>query len=363
MRPQGIAAGQQVCFGAILCALMLLSPGRVARAQNRHPLEPPVASQPETPRHRLHLILKDGSYQTVLSYRVKGQVVQYRSAERDGAEEEVPLSMVDLSATKAWERAHDPSQPPGDQAQPPVLSPELAREEAARVARTPVVATVKDAILRLPEDDSVLVLDTFQATPELVPLAQQGSDLNRETAHEVLKKTIDPAAVPHDLLFVKGERADVQLHIADPVFFVRLEGKGLPGSEDEGGSFTVDTAGAAGRATPGGGSAASRYVLERVDVRRGERAVESLLLRRLGGGGGQAGVIELAAEPMPGGVWLKLTPRQPLEFGEYVLIEVLEEHAVNADTWDFGVHPTARENDEAQRPEVKRPARLERRQP
>ena len=204
----------------------------------------------------------------------------------------------------------------------------------------------------------MLVLDTYQATPELVPLPQGGSDLNKETAHEVLRKEIDPAASPHDLLFLKGERADVQVHVAEPVFFVRLEGKG---EVEGGGTFTVDTSGAAGRVTPSGGSAASRYVLERVDVRRGQRAVESLLLRRLGSGGGQAGVIELAAESLPGGVWLRLAPRQPLEFGEYVLIEVLSDRAVNADMWDFGVHPTAKENDEALRPEAKRPQRLERR--
>ena len=317
-------------------------------------MDPPIAAQPETPKHRLRLILKDGSYQTVLSYTVRGDVVHYRSAERNGEEEDVPLALVDLPATKAWERAHDPTQPP--QA-PPVLSPELAREEAARAARSPEVA--KD--LQLPEEDSVLVLDTYQGTPELVPLPQQGSDLNRETAHAVLSKDINPAASPHDLLFVKGERADVQLHVADPVFFVRLEGRGSDDTGDGGGSFTVDTHGQSGRVTPGGGSATSGYVLVRVDVRRGERAVESPLLRLIGSGRRQPGVVEMTSEPLPGGYWEKLVPKEPLEFGEYVLLEILGDRAVNADTWDFGVHPTAKENDEALRPEPKRPAQLERR--
>lgn len=342
-------------------ALGLVSLGG-AQAQGRRPMEPPNASQPETPRHRTRLILKDGSYQTVLNYTVKGQVVHYRSAERDGEDEDIPLALVDLPATKAWERAHDPLAPPAPETtQPPVLSPELAREEALRQARTPEVATLKDASLRLPEEDSVLVLDFFQGTPELVPLPQQGSDLNRETAHEVLPKQILPAASPHDLLFLKDERADVQLHVAAPVFYVRL---GTRDAADlSGGGFTVDTGGASGRAVPEGGSADSRYVVEQVDVRRGQRAVESLVLRRLGGGGGQPGVTEMTAETLPGGMWLKLTPRQPLEFGEYALIEVINDRTVNGDTWDFGVHPTAKENDEALRPEVKRPNRLERRTP
>ncbi len=97
-------------------------------------MEPPVASQPETPR-RTRLMLKDGSFQWVLSYKVVGDVVRYRSAERDGAQEDVPLSLVDMAATKAWEAAHDPNAPHPAVQQAPVLSPELAREEAARLAQ------------------------------------------------------------------------------------------------------------------------------------------------------------------------------------------------------------------------------------
>ncbi len=339
---------------------LLLSGGLTAAcAQQRRPLEPPVAAQAETPQHRTRLYLKDGSYQTVLSYRVTGEVVHYRSAERNGAQEEIPLALVDLPATEAWAKAHDPLQPPaaGGLQQPPVLSPELAREEAERTARMPEVA--KD--LRLPEEDSILVLDIFQGTPELVPLPQQGSDLNRETAHAVLRRELNPAASPHDMLFLKDERADVQLHVPDPVFFVRLESKGHEEAVGGGGGFTVDTQGQAGRATPEGGAPDSRYVLQRVDVRRGERAVSSLQLRLLESGRAQPDVIEMQSEVLPGGFWRRLTPKQRLEFGEYVLLEVLNDRVVNADVWDFGVHPTAKENDEALRPEPKKPAKLERR--
>lgn len=358
--------GNCVLWGWRVAACVVVSAAGLVLAnvspaqQQRRPLDPPIAAQRQTPQHHTRLILKDGSYQTVLGYTVVGNRVHYRSAERNGEQEDLPLALVDLPATQAWERAHDPNQPPP--AQPsPVLSPELAREEAARAARTPLVATAGNAELHLPEDDSVLVLDTFQGTPELVPLPQQGSDLNRETAHAVLKKEINPAASPHDLLFLKGERADVQLHVADPVFFVRLEGKGDAEADGGGSRFTVDTQGQAGRETPGGGSAGSTYVIERVDVRRGQRAIESPLLRLLGSGRRQPDVLELNAERMPGGLWMKLTPKEPLAFGEYVLLEVLNDRNVNAATWDFGVHPTAKENDEALRPEAKRPARLERR--
>ena len=66
---------------------------------------------------------------------------------------------------------------------PPAIDPELLKEEADRAALTPEVA--KD--LRLPEEDSTLVLDTFHGTPELVPLSQPDSQLNRDTGHNLLK--------------------------------------------------------------------------------------------------------------------------------------------------------------------------------
>ena len=327
-------------------------------AQGRRPLEPPVPTQRETPHGRARLILRDGGFQWVLSYRVLGPSVRYRSAERNGAEEEIPLALVDLPATEAWARAHDPDRP--QQTPPvPVLSPELAREEAARAARSPQVAEN----LQLPEEDSVVALDTFQGTPELVPLPQQNSDLNRETAHMVLGKEINPQASPHDLFFLKDERADVQLHVPDPQFFVHLDDSKAGSSTSGGGGFTVDTGGQTGRATPGGGSPGSRYVIERVDVRRGERVVGSFVLRSLSSGISQADLIETHVEPLPGGQWERVTPRQPLAFGEYVLVEVLSDRAVNSSVWDFGVHPTAKENDEAVKPERKRPAHLERREP
>lgn len=342
------------CAGA---ALLLGGSGCAAHGQSRRPLDPPVAGQRETPQHRVRLYLKDGTYQIVLSYRVLGDVVLYRSAERDGAEEDLPLSLVDLGATKAWERAHRGDATP-EQQQTPVLSPELAREEAARAASTPEVA--KD--LRLPEEDSVLALDMVQGVPELVPLPQQNSDLNRETAHSVVKKEINPQASPHDLLFLKDERADVQLHVPDPVFFVRLQGT-APTDDVRGGTFTVDTGGQSGRPTPEGSAPASRYVIERVDVRRGQRAISSLVLRWLGTGRSQPDVIETRLEPLPGGQWERLVPSQELTFGEYTLIEVLNDRTVNSGVWDFGVHPTAKDNDEAIRPETRRPVRLEPRVP
>ena len=302
---------------------------------------------------RTHLILKDGSFQVVLSYKVDGGIVRYRSAERAAEVEEIPLALVDLVATKKWETDHAAAQE-GAARPAPVLSPELQKEEAERAARTPEVAPN----LLLPDEDSVLVLDTFHALPELVPLTQQGGDLNKQTAHNMLKAALNPLAASHQILEIKGERADVQLHVPDPVLYIRV---GEDTGDGGGSGFTVDTHGASGRATPSGGSEKSRYVIVRVDVRRGSRVVASFRINLLGSVRQQEDVIETDSEIVPGGHWMRVKPRAPLEFGEYALMEVISEREVNLGVWDFGVHPTSPENADAIKPEERRPAALERR--
>lgn len=340
-----------VGFGLLLMVLM----GGAAQAQRR-PMDIPDTTQKDGPQQgRTRLYLTDGTYQLVLSYKVVGKVVRYRSAERDGELEEIPLSLVDLAATAKWANGHATGVT--DQERQVVLSPELAKEEAARAARIPEVAPN----LHLPEEDSVLVLDTFEGTPELVPLPQQGSDLNKETAHAVLKTAINPASTAHRIGSLPGPTADVQLHVDDPVFYVRV------GEDDEGdaggAAITVDTHGASGRATPSGGAEASEYVIERLDPRQDARIVDSFRIAMLDSNLKQRDVIEVKAELLPGGKWVKLTPREKLEFGEYALVEVLSAQDVNLNVWDFGVHSAVKENVEAIRPEVPRPATLERRQP
>ena len=335
----------------VVTGILCLAPVAQAAAQRRA-MEPPSTLDTT---HRTRLILKDGTYQLVLTYKVDGGIVRYRSAERGGVVEEIPLKLVDLTATEKWAKEHaggDPASRPA-----PVLSPELQKEEAERAARTPEVAPN----LLLPDEDSVLVLDTFNGAPELVPLSQVGGDLNKQTAHNLLKGIINPLSSAHQLVEIPREKADVQLHVPDPVLYVRV-GKDDADSGSAGG-FVVDTGGAAGRATPSGGSEKSQYVIVRTDVRKGSRVVASFRIGMLGGVSRQEDVVETTTDLLPGGHWLRLKPLQPLEFGEYALMEVISAKEVNLGVWDFGVHPTAPENADAIKPEERRPVTLEHRRP
>jgi hypothetical protein len=338
----------------ILAAALLLTFAFVPALYPQHT----TALQPDaTTPHRTRLFLKDGSYQIVMSYRVVGNIVRYVSAERGGAEEEIPLSLVDLDATQRWERQHarpDPNNP-----QPPAIDPELLKEEADRAALTPEVA--KD--LRLPEEDSTLALDTFRGTPELVPLAQTDSDLNRNTGHNLLKSAVNPLSAAHQIVQLKGEASPIQLHVKDPVLYLRIGDETV--GNTAGTPLTVDTHGATSRVQndPSGGSAGSRYVIVRADVRTGARVIDSFRIPMLGTGQRQANVVETTTELLSGGHWLKITPKEPLDFGEFALMEVISDKAVNLGVWDFGVHPVSPENRDIIKPEPRRGTTLERHGP
>jgi hypothetical protein len=342
----------------LLAAMLLLAFASVPPLYPQHS----TALQPDaaTP-HRTRLILKDGSYQVIMSYKVVGNVVRYVSAERGGAEEEIPLSLVDLDATKRWESQHAKSADPTDpnNPQPPAIDPELLKEEADRAALTPEVA--KD--LRLPEEDSTLALDTFRGTPELVPLAQTDSDLNRNTGHNLLKAAVNPLSAAHPIITLKGETSPIQLHVKDPVLYLRIGDESV--GNTAGTPLTVDTHGATSRMQndPSGGSPNSRYVIVRTDVRTGARVIASFRIGLLGSGKHQEDVVETTTELLPGGHWLKVTPKESLDFGEFALMEVISDKAVNLGVWDFGVHPVSPENRDVIKPEPRRRVTLDRHGP
>ena len=340
----------------ILVGAMLLACAAVEVSGQQAQRSLPVPDATSAP-HRTRLILKDGSYQVVMRYRVVGDRVRFVSAERGGVEEEIPKELVDFAATEKWEKQHTtPAE--GELGAAPVIDPELLKEEADRAALTPEVA--KD--LRLPEVDSALLLDEFHGTPELVPLMQTDGDLNRNTGHNILKAAINPLASSHQIVQIKGERSAVQVHVDTPTLYLRI---GEATTASGGAPLTVDTHGASGQApsVPLGGASGSRYVIVRADVRTGARVVASFKINLLGGVKRQEDIVETTTELLPGGHWMKVTPKQPLEFGEYAVMEVLSEREVNLGVWDFGVHPMAPESREAIKPEAKRPITLERRRP
>ncbi len=153
-------------------------------AQTKPPTDPAeIASI-----HRL--ILTDGSYQQVRRWEVKGDRVRYISAERNGAWEELPVSMVDWAATEkfAHGRTEQGREETAASDDARAVDAEEAAEKAEMTSRTPPVAPR----LNLPDRDGVWVLDYFRNQPELVTLEQDSGNINQRTGHNVQRAPINP---------------------------------------------------------------------------------------------------------------------------------------------------------------------------
>lgn len=303
------------------------------------------------------LILKDGSYQIVKTYKVTGDRVRYLSEERDDWEE-VPYALVDWAATDKWNKQHaldaqgQPIPPPAEPSAAPTNSGEteaakIDREAAAErtelMEQTPTVAKG----LQLPNLDGIFALDTFQDIPELIQLSQSAGDVNRGGTHNVLRAAIASFRGAREPVRIRGQAAKIRLHVNDPVLYVSLNK--LQNEEvDSESAMVVNTQDNANTVPDknAGSSPSSRYAIVRVEVVPGQRVIGALRLRRLNGQIVQSeDIVPTTAEILPGGYWMKLTPKEPLTIGEYALMEILGPGEINLDVWDFGVDPDAPENE------------------
>ncbi len=302
---------------------------------------------------RERLILKDGTYQIVQSYGVKNGTVRFRSVERNDWEE-FPADLVDWLATERWNHEHapeakpDPDSPAAQEAAE--LDRQAAAERAAEAARQPTVAPG----LRLPDESGVWGLDSYNNTPELVRIRQSDGDLNTDLGHTVKAAAI-PSGGARDLIRLGGYKAAVSFHVSRPVFYIALDTQGDTARED---AMVVDTHGTSAAMTDKHekASPASTYALVRLRVWKDQRASSGQELGGLATGGTPDGSAEVVATErviLPGGRWMRVTPRADLNLGQYSLVEILGGGGFNLDGWDFGVNPIAPENKGVFTPVVK----------
>jgi hypothetical protein len=308
-------------------------------------LLPALPGHAENPDKRL--ILKDGSYQVVTQYEVKGDRVRYKSAERGGDWEEIPSTLIDWPATDKWNKDHAPgalaaaeaAREKTEQSDAAEIDKEEQQERDAEKARMPTVSSG----LRLPDESGVWVLDTFHGTPELVRLQQSDGDLNKDLGHNVLKAAINPMHGAKQLIRIDGARSKIQLHVGQPELYVSLDVKDDTPAPDD--ALKVDTHGASSVKDKNNySSPTSRYVIVRVQVRRNLRVVAAMNISMLGKVSHSEDIVETTSQILPGGHWMKVVPKESLSFGEYALMEVLSPEEVNLDVWDFGVDPRSPEN-------------------
>jgi hypothetical protein len=306
---------------------------------------------------RKRLILKDGSYQIVTKWEVKGDRVRYYSAER--AEwEEMPYALIDWPATDQWNKDHQPGAPAASTPNPPPAAvtpgatPESEQKEAATIdaavaaeradqrARIPLVAPG----LHLPDRDGIFILDNYQSVPELIHLDQSTGNVNRDANHNVLRAAIASFSGAKEPVRIDGQAAKVRVHVDDPALYVSLDtGNSEEVAPED--AMMVNTHGANSiRDKNEYSSPDSRYAIVRVDVHPGERVIGAVRISRAGNATQSADIVPTNAEILTDKHWMKLTPKEPLQIGEYALMEILAPGVINLDVWDFGVSPNAPEN-------------------
>jgi len=305
------------------------------------------------------LILKDGSYQAVTKYEIKGDRVRYLSAERNEWEE-LPSSLVDWPATEKYEKdlAAAPAIP-----EAAAIDKEFKADREAELSQLPQVAPG----LRLPEDSGVFLLDTFQGQPQLVELKQAEGDIKSGKGN-LLRGALIPVAGAKETIELDGDHASIHSHAAVPTLYINLEDEaGRPASDQPPPGETASAKPSqpsldAPRSEPQGPVQPQqpvqplvpfdRFRIVKVQVRSGKRIVGDVKRSPNGKISQEQNAVKTTIDNLKGG-WLKLTPTQDLAPGEYALVELQGNQGLNLSVWDFAVNPNAPANANPWKPEAK----------
>ncbi|HKT50604.1 MAG TPA: hypothetical protein VJV96_09910 [Candidatus Angelobacter sp.] len=312
------------------------------------------------------LVLKDGSYQNVTEWEVHGDRVRYYSAERY-TWEELPNEIIDWAATEKYnkERASLRSE----------VVEEATKEADAAEPPPPMPAPG----LYLPDGGGVFLLDTYQSQPQLVELTQDSGELNKHTGKNILRAAINPLALSSkQTVELKGAHAQTQAHVTQPVIYLDVDtgsadtkapadakapaqnsskpvpaasptpakAGGLGSAPSMGPGASSGKASPANQAPPPSSAAVSNadhYRIVRMEQKKDSRILGNVNVAIYGKVSQKENWTQTVSQPVSGN-WIKLTPAQPLQPGEYAVVELLDKGQVNLFVWDFGVNPTAPAN-------------------
>ncbi|HEY6349468.1 MAG TPA: hypothetical protein VI636_08680 [Candidatus Angelobacter sp.] len=270
------------------------------------------------------LILKDGSFQTTTKWEIKGDRVRYFSADRYDWEE-LPKDLVDWPATDKYNQEHEK--------QRSITAADIAQqEEVDRKAEETESPTVAPG-LRLPNGGGVFLLDQFHGQPQLAELVQSGGEVNKQRGKNILRAALNPLALSsRQTIELKGLHAHIQAHQPQPEIYVNVEATS-DGSSDSG-----------EKSAPGKDTDVQpdRYRIVRLEQKKDSRIVGNLSIAVYGKVSEKENWIKTNSTPV--GDWVKVSPAEPLERGEYALVEMLGKKQINLYVWDFGVNPDAPAN-------------------
>ncbi len=303
------------------------------------------------------LILKDGTYQLVTKYEVKGDRVRYLSAERDDWEE-LPASLVDWPTTDKYEKDRAAGQSVPEAVQ---LDKEIEQEQDRAQALLPEVAPG----LRLPADSGVFLLDSFQGEPQIVEVQQTAGDVNQSTKGNILRGAITGIKQNIEL---DGAHSQVQSHVDVPSLYININIDDTPETPEQ---LAKDaTTPASSPQQPQQPQSAQqpavpvdRFRIVRTEVKGNKRILGDVKRQVTGKISEEQHLVKTTVTRVSGG-WLKLTPIENLAPGEYALVEMMvqeemgpgkNKEGMNLYVWDFGVNPKAAANANPWKPSAPEP--------
>ena len=243
----------------------------------------------------IKLFLKDGSYQLVKSYEERSDRVRYYSLERS-TWEEIPLSLVDLEATRRAQQEQDKAD-------------QQALEEVRRVEKQRIDLPENSGVeiapgIRLPPEQGIFAFDGQR----VIRLAQSPGEMVKDKKRLALLLVL-PAPVWKNRSFVvlAEVKAAIRMAAKALTFYIQL----------------TDTSVAKCELLSLKPGKASRMV-ERVEGRGGKGEDHEV----------RTPVEVERAEISPG--LIRLKPVHELAPGEYALGECVG-NKLNLDLWDFGV--------------------------
>jgi len=233
------------------------------------------------------LYMKDGSYQLVREYKVEGDRLRYYSVER-GDWEEIPPELADLKRTDAEAALRKENVDRKSQ--------QIADEEAAAKEE-------RAEIRKIPRDAGVYMLENDQL--RIFKLADASVHNNKG---RTLLKYVTPIPIVSgkSTLEMQGEHAENIVKDSRPEFFLQLS------LEDSFGIVKVS-------------SQKGIRVVERITV---APVVNEVLEER--------DTVQTFTKQLTDSGLYKIWPQEPLEKGEYAVIEY-NEGKIDARIWDFRI--------------------------
>ena len=302
------------------------------------------------------LVLKDGSYENVTKWEIKGDRVRYYSAERY-TWEELPKDLVDWPATDKYNKERT------------ALRNEAVEEATNEVGAAEPAPPMVAPGLYLPDGGGVFLLDTYQNQPQLVELTQNSGELNKHMGKNILRAAIDPLALSSkQTIDLKGIRAQTQAHTTQPTIYVDVDTgpdntqdttakneKPAPAPPNPGGGLGNAPSLGPGAAPNANETAATpkttaavpdRFRIVRLEKKKNSRVLGNVSIAIYGKVSQKEKWVKTVSQ-RAGGDWVKISPAAPLTPGEYAVVELLDKGQVNLFVWDFGVDPAAPANPNA----------------